>query len=182
MTRLILLDRDGVINYDSPHYIKDVDEWVPIPGAIDAVAALKRGGYMVAVCSNQSGVGRGLLTMPALKGIHAKLHALLRERGVSLDVLDYCPHHPDEGCDCRKPRPGMLIRTMQALGVDPEETLFVGDAIRDVEAALAAGCRPVLVRSAGGAAVEAEARQLGVDWIEDDLAAVARTLLEDDPC
>ena len=182
MTRLILLDRDGVINLESPDYIKDVDEWVPIPGSIDAIAKLKRAGYHVAVCTNQSGVGRGIVTPAALDRIHARLHALLAEGGVALDGLSYCPHHPDANCDCRKPRPGMLCRTMQALGITGAETVFVGDAIRDVEAALAAGCHPVLVRTGGGARVERQARALGVEQVADDLAAYARTLLESASC
>lgn len=182
MTRLILLDRDGVINYDSPHYIRAVDEWIPIPGALDAIAALKRAGFLVGVCTNQAGVGRGVVSPEALEGIHARLSSLLDQRGVTLDALEYCPHHPAEGCECRKPRPGMLIRSMRTLGVPAEDTLFVGDNIRDIEAAHAAGCRPVLVRTGSGAAAEIQARGLGVDWVEDDLAAVAVSLLKGASC
>lgn len=182
MTRLILLDRDGVINADSPDYIKDVDEWVPLPGALEAIAALKRKGLLVAVCTNQSGVGRGIIAPAALERIHRRLHARLAELGVRLDGLWYCAHRPEEGCPCRKPRPGMLLDAMQALGVAPDETLFVGDAVRDIEAARAAGCRSALVLTGRGRAAEAEARALGVDWVEEDLGAVARRLVGEGRC
>ncbi len=117
MTRLILLDRDGVINYDSPDFIKDVHEWEPIPGALDAIAALKASGYLVAVCTNQSGVGRGLLSEAALGRIHQCLAQALAARGAALDGLYHCPHVPADGCACRKPRPGMLTAAMKDLGV-----------------------------------------------------------------
>ncbi|HEX7034683.1 MAG TPA: D-glycero-beta-D-manno-heptose 1,7-bisphosphate 7-phosphatase [Pseudomonadales bacterium] len=182
MTRLILLDRDGVINADSPDYIKDVDEWVPLPGALEAIAALKQSGFLVAVCTNQSGIGRGIVAPAALERIHRRLAERLAELGVRLDGLRYCPHRPEEDCPCRKPRPGMLLESMQALGVGPDETLFVGDDVRDVEAARAAGCRSALVLCGRGRAAEAEARALGVDWVEEDLAAVARRLVAEERC
>lgn len=182
MTRLILLDRDGVINHDSPDCIKHVDEWVPVPGAIEAIAALKRARFLVGVCTNQAGLARGLITSAALAAIHDRLRRLLAAEGVALDDLRYCPHAPEAGCDCRKPRPGMLEAAMEALGVAAADTLFVGDAVRDMQAAIAAGCRPVLVRTGGGAAAEPAARALGVDWVADDLAAVARELIGDTAC
>jgi D-glycero-D-manno-heptose 1,7-bisphosphate phosphatase len=182
MARLILLDRDGVINHDSPDYIKHVDEWVPLPGAIEAIVALKRAGFLVGVCTNQAGLARGLLSEPALAAIHDRLHRLLAAQDTALDDLRFCPHGPDAGCGCRKPRPGMLVAAMRALRVAPSDTLFVGDAVRDVEAALAAGCRPVLVRSGTGADAEAAARALGVTWVAEDLAEVARVLIGDTGC
>lgn len=173
MTRLILLDRDGVLNFDSPDYIKDADEWQEIPGSLDAVALLKRAGLRVAVCTNQAGIGRGLLSERALARIHARLEQALAARGVGLDALRYCPHHPDAKCRCRKPQPGMLIDTMTELAVAPADTIFVGDAIRDVEAAHAAGCHAALVRTGHGASVEAIASGMGLVWVGDDLAAFA---------
>lgn len=171
MARLILLDRDGVLNVDSPHFVRSADEWVPIPGALAAVAALKQAGYLVGVCTNQSGVGRGLFSEETLGKIHGKLHEALRSMDAGLDDLRYCPHAPDAGCNCRKPAPGMLLEAMAALGVEPEDTIFVGDAIRDVEAAHAAGCAAALVRTGKGAQVEPLARGMGVSWVGDDLAA-----------
>lgn len=177
MTRLILLDRDGVINFDSPNYIKDADEWLPIPGALESIARLKQAGLMVGVCTNQSGIGRGLLTEAALARVHGKFTARLARLGGTLDALIHCPHHPDDGCWCRKPRPGMLIEAMTRLGVTPTETIYVGDSVRDVEAARAAGCRAALVLTGkGGAAVET-ARALGVSDVVDDLAALVQILL-----
>jgi D-glycero-D-manno-heptose 1,7-bisphosphate phosphatase len=173
MARLILLDRDGVLNVDSPDFVRSPDEWIPIEGSMAAVARLKRAGFLVGVCSNQSGVGRGLFSEEVLGDIHRKLHDALRAADAELDDLRFCPHAPDAGCSCRKPAPGMLIAAMTALGVEPRDTIFVGDAIRDVEAAHAAGCRSALVRTGKGAQVEPLARGMGVSWVGDDLAAFA---------
>jgi len=182
MTRLILLDRDGVINYDSPDYIKDAHEWSPVPGSLQAIARLKGAGYLVAVCTNQSGVGRGIFTEDALERIHRKMTAALAELGVALDDLRYCPHHPDDGCECRKPRPGMLLATLASLHVAPTEAVLVGDRIKDLEAARAAGCRAAFVRTGVDAALEPQARAMGVDWIADDLDHFTRMLIEQSPC
>jgi D-glycero-D-manno-heptose 1,7-bisphosphate phosphatase len=182
MARLILLDRDGVINFDSPSYVKSPEEWIPIPGALDAIADLKHAGWRVAVCSNQSGVGRGLFTLDALDAIHAKLASALAERSVRLDALRFCPHLPGAGCRCRKPAPGMLIDAMQALGAAPERTIAIGDSVRDVEAARAAGCRAILVRTGNGTADESAARRLGVVAVYDDLRAAADALIGDGAC
>lgn len=173
MARLILLDRDGVLNADSPDFVRDVGDWRPLPGALDAVARLKRAGLLVGVCSNQSGIARGIVSEAALARIHGRLASELDHRGTALDTLRYCPHGPDDGCRCRKPAPGMLVDAMAELGVSPAETVFVGDSIRDVEAARAAGCRAALVRTGNGSAAEPAARDLGVIWVGDDLAAFA---------
>lgn len=181
MTRLILLDRDGVINVDSPDHIRSVDQWLPIPGALDAIARLKSAGLLVGVCTNQSGIARGLLDEAVLRHIHEKLAAMLAARGVALDALEYCPHHPHAGCECRKPKPGMLIKVMQQVGVAPTEALFVGDSLRDMQAARAAGCDGALVLTGKGSASLEAVRALGITWVAEDLAAVARTLLRDAP-
>jgi D-glycero-D-manno-heptose 1,7-bisphosphate phosphatase len=182
MTRLILLDRDGVINFDSPDYIKDADEWRPIPGSLDAIAELKHAGYLVAVCTNQAGVGRGIFSLAELDRIHGRMVSELAARGVVLDSLRYCPHHPAAGCECRKPRPGMLTDTMALLGVSAADTVYVGDNLEDVAAAQAAGCRAALVRTGSGAAVEQAARAMNVCCVADDLAAFVRALLREVPC
>lgn len=178
MARLILLDRDGVINFDSRDFVRDADEFQLIPGAVEAIAAMKRAGLLVGVCTNQSGIGRGLFTEDALERMHDKLREALEEVGVELDDLRVCPHRPDETCDCRKPRPGMLLDAMAALGVGREDTIYVGDSIRDVEAAHAAGCQAALVRTGNGASVEPLARGMGVVWVGDDLAAFAEWVRE----
>ena len=182
MARLIILDRDGVINFDSPAFIKSPEEWHPIPRALEAIALLKADGWLVAVCSNQSGVGRGLITPDALDGIHEKLRQALSPLGVRLDGLAFCPHRPEDDCRCRKPRPGMLTDMMESLGVGPEQTVVIGDSIRDIQAGQAAGCRCMLVRTGNGAACEGAVRALGVDAVCDDLWSAAMTLRGSTPC
>ena len=184
MYRLVLLDRDGVINHrPSPkrdghpgNYIKTPREWSPIPGALEAVATLNALGCLVAVCTNQSGVGRGIMSTDALAAVHRHMEAALREAGGRLDGVYVCPHRPDEACACRKPRPGLLREAMADFRVRAAETCFVGDSLRDIEAARAARCEAILVRTGGGAAVEAEARIAGVRFVYDDLAAAVDRL------
>ena len=174
--RLVVLDRDGVINEDSGEFIKSVAEWRPISGSLEAIAALTRAGFRVAVVTNQSGVGRGLFTEQTLEAIHARMNAAVRHAGGELAGIYYCPHHPDEGCDCRKPKTALLRRLEGDLGVSLEGVPFVGDRISDVGAADAVGARAILVRTGTGAAT---ARTLGARSIEvfDDLAAAARALI-----
>jgi D-glycero-D-manno-heptose 1,7-bisphosphate phosphatase len=181
MARLIILDRDGVINFDSPAFIKSPEEWHPLPGALDAIADLKHVGWQVAVCSNQSGIGRGLITPEKLEAIHACLRKALAERGVCLDGIAFCPHRPDEDCSCRKPLPGMLIDTMSQFDANPANTVVIGDSLRDIEAGLAAGCRCILVRTGNGRAAEASVRALGITEVFDDLRAAADKLLGELP-
>jgi D-glycero-D-manno-heptose 1,7-bisphosphate phosphatase len=177
MARLILLDRDGVINVDSPDYVKSPDEWRPIPGSLQAIATLRASGFKVGVCTNQAGVARGHLTRTDLEAIHAKMCDALGELNAQFDGVAYCPHHPDAGCRCRKPQPGMLLTMMRRLKVPARDTMFVGDSLRDVQAAIAAGCRAVVVRTGNGVQTETQARDQGltVDTFED-LASFAQHL------
>jgi D-glycero-D-manno-heptose 1,7-bisphosphate phosphatase len=173
--RLVLLDRDGVINEDSD-YIKTPDEWRPLPGSLAAIAALTRAGARVVVVTNQSGVGRGLYDVAMLDAIHARMSAAVAAAGGALAGIYYCPHTPDDGCDCRKPRPGLLHRIERELGCSLAGTPFIGDKRSDVEAAEAIGARPMLVRTGYGAATE---RALGGRAIEvfDDLESAVRAIL-----
>ncbi len=148
--KVVILDRDGVVNFDSDAYVKSPAEWRAIPGSIAAVARLNRAGYRVAIATNQSGVGRGLFARETLDRIHARMHAALAEGGARIDVLACCPHAPDAGCDCRKPRPGLLRQIADALRVDLRGVPFVGDTLADVQAALAVGAHPILVRTGKG--------------------------------
>ena len=173
MARLILLDRDGVINRDSDAFVKSVEEFLPLSGSYEAIAALSRSGYLVAVCTNQSGVGRGLLTEAELGRIHDKLEQGVRDAGGALQSIEYCPHLPDAGCECRKPKPGMVNTLMRNLNVSPDRTTVVGDSLRDLQAGQAAGCRVVLVRTGNGRKTETAARKAGCQEIYDDLAAFA---------
>ena len=170
---LVLLDRDGVINAESPTFIKSTQEWRPLPGSIEAIAKLHAAGYLIGVCTNQSAIGRGLLTSAGLARIHAELERRVIAKGGQIARIRYCPHLPEDGCACRKPLPGMLNDLLTTFGGERAETYFVGDSERDVRAALAARCRPALVRPGNGAAAEKTVRALGVDEVYADLAAFA---------
>lgn len=148
--KLIILDRDGVINQDSDDYIRSPEEWVAIPGSLDAIARLNQAGYQIVVCTNQSGLARGYFNIETLQAIHAKMLKQLAQHGGYIEAIFYCPHGPDEHCDCRKPKPGMLIEAGQRLKANLQETIMVGDTERDIQAAQAAGAQGVLVRTGKG--------------------------------
>ncbi len=152
--KLIILDRDGVINRDSKEFVKSPEEWVPLPGSIDAIAWLSKAGYTLAVASNQSGLARGLFDRDTLEAMHAKLHGLVAEAGGHIDRIVVCPHGPDDGCDCRKPKPGLLLQLGSHYGQSLEGVIVIGDSLRDLEAAAAVNSRPVLVRTGNGAETE----------------------------
>jgi D-glycero-D-manno-heptose 1,7-bisphosphate phosphatase len=180
MTRpkLVMIDRDGVINEDSGEFIKSVAEWRPIRGSLEAIAALHRGGWKVTVVTNQSGVGRGLYDEATLGEIHEHMRERVRAAGGELAGVYYCPHLPDAGCDCRKPKPGMFRALERDLNVSVVGAPYIGDRISDVDAAEAVGALPMLVRTGTGSAAEAAlgARRVAVF---DDLAAAARSLLDE---
>ena len=148
--KLVILDRDGVINEDSDDYIKSEDEWIPIPGSLEAIAQLNQAGYHAVVVSNQSGIARGLFTYDDLHRMHAKMNALLAQLGGHVDAVLYCPHHPDDGCPCRKPAPGLLLQLAERLSVDLRGVPLVGDTLSDVQAASQVGAAPVMVRTGRG--------------------------------
>ena len=150
MSRMIILDRDGVINQDSDNYIKNADEWVPIPGSLEAIKRLKKAGYLVTVATNQSGIARGLFGEDDLKAIHDKMHDMLAARGVGIDGVFYCPHGPQDNCICRKPKPGLLFQIARKFDINLSATPYVGDNIGDIKAAKIANARPVLVRTGKG--------------------------------
>jgi D-glycero-D-manno-heptose 1,7-bisphosphate phosphatase len=175
--RLVVVDRDGVINEDSDDFIKSVAEWRPLPGSLEAIAALTRGGFAVAVVTNQSGVGRGLLDEATLGEIHAHMRDAVRTAGGELAGIFYCPHRPDAGCICRKPGPGMFRALERALGVSVEGAPYIGDRASDVEAARGVGARPILVRTGVGAATERSLADPRVP-VFDDLWSAAQSLLD----
>jgi len=148
--KLVIVDRDGVLNVDAKESIKSPEEWVPIEGSLDAIAALNDAGFRVVVATNQSGVGRGLIDMLTLNRIHRKMIDALRAVGARIDAIFYCPHAEEKGCDCRKPKPGMLLDIGRRFGVDLTKVPAVGDARRDLLAAKAAGAIPMLVRTGKG--------------------------------
>ncbi len=143
----VILDRDGVINFDSVHYILAPDQWRPVPGALAAIARLRRLGVPVAVASNQSAVGRGMISREQFESIRRTMEQAIHDAGGALAASAYCFHAPDDGCDCRKPRPGLVRRVLRELACDPKRTVMIGDSLRDLEAALAAGIHAALVIS-----------------------------------
>ena len=148
--KLVILDRDGVINYDSEHFIKNPDEWKPIPGSLEAIARFNQAGYRVVIATNQSGIGRGLFDMAMLNTIHDKLYRALAQVGGRIDALFYCPHAADLNCQCRKPRPGMLEEIGRRFNSPLQGVPAIGDALRDLEAAAAVGAQPMLVLTGKG--------------------------------
>jgi D-glycero-D-manno-heptose 1,7-bisphosphate phosphatase len=174
---LVLLDRDGVVNEDSADFVKSPDEWRPIAGSLKAMARLKRAGFAVAICTNQSGIARGLFGVSALEAIHDRMRRELARQGGALDGIYVCPHGPEDRCTCRKPRAGLLSRAMAELGIGASSTHYIGDSVRDMQAALTAGCTPILVRTGNGLASETAARELGVVHVHDDLASATDWIL-----
>jgi len=177
---LVILDRDGVINEDSDDYIKSLAEWRPLPGSIEAIARLSRCGFTVAVATNQSGLGRGLFGLDELEAIHGRINELVQAAGGELAGIFYCPHTPDDACDCRKPKAGLIDAIERELGVSARGAWFVGDSLRDLEAGRAKGCVPLLVLTGKGERTRAkiEGEPLWRDVrVFADLAAVATTLI-----
>jgi D-glycero-D-manno-heptose 1,7-bisphosphate phosphatase len=174
--KLLILDRDGVINQDSDAYIKSVEEWIPLPGAIEAIAQLSRAGWTVAVATNQSGIARGYYDIATLEAMHERLRSLVAQQGGELGLVVYCPHGPDEGCACRKPKPGMLHAIAEHYGVSLARLWFVGDSLGDLEAARAVDCQPVLVKTGKGEKTLGKTLPVGT-LVFDDLAAVAAELI-----
>jgi D-glycero-D-manno-heptose 1,7-bisphosphate phosphatase len=178
--KLIVLDRDGVINYDSTQYIKSPDEWRPIPGSLEAIARLNHAGFRVVVATNQSGIGRGLFDMATLNAIHEKMHKALALAGGRIDALFYCPHTADAQCECRKPRGGMLREIGLRYGVELTGVPCVGDSERDLKAAEAVGGQPMLVLTGKGERTLREGNFPKNTVIFPDLAFAVSALLAGD--
>ena len=176
--KLIILDRDGVINQDSDAFVKTPDEWIALPGSLAAIARLSQAGYTVVVASNQSGLARGLFDMATLNAIHAKLHRELAQAGGVIDAIFLCPHGPDDGCACRKPLPGMYHDIASRYDANLAGVPAVGDSLRDLQAATAAGCAPWLVLTGNGAKTRQGELPPGTR-VAADLSAVADALLQE---
>lgn len=175
--KVIVLDRDGVINHDSDHFIKSPDEWVPIPGSVEAIARLTQADFTVVVATNQSGVGRGLFDVATLAAIHGKMHKAVEKAGGRIDAVFYCPHSAEDKCGCRKPKPGMLIEIGQRFGIELTGVPSVGDALRDLQAAAAVGAQPMLVLTGKGEKTLAEGGFPANTIIYPNLAATVDALL-----
>jgi D-glycero-D-manno-heptose 1,7-bisphosphate phosphatase len=153
--QLIILDRDGVINFDSDQFIKNPEEWKPIPGSLEAIARLNQAGYRVVVSTNQSGIGRGLFDMPMLNAIHDKMHKACALVGARIDAVFYCPHTAESNCHCRKPKAGMLEEIAERYNVSLAGVPAVGDSLRDLQSAVTMGAQPYLVLTGKGAKTQA---------------------------
>lgn len=175
--RLVILDRDGVINEDSDAYIKSPDEWIPIPGSLEAIARLNRADYRVIVATNQSGIARGLFTLDTLNRIHEKMNRALADIGASLDAVFYCPHGPEDQCACRKPLPGLLHDIERRLNVSLQGVPAIGDSMRDLQAAVTVGAAPILVLTGKGRRTLAKLDILAGVPVFEDLAAAVDALL-----
>ena len=150
MRRFVILDRDGVINHDSPDYIKSADEWVPIAGSLEAIALLTQNDIDVFIATNQAGIARGKLSSEELNSIHNNLQKVVSDSGGLIKDIKFCPHHPDDHCKCRKPEPGLLLELAEVHELDLSEGVYVGDSLKDLRAAEAAGCTAVLVLTGNG--------------------------------
>ncbi len=183
--KLVILDRDGTINEDRDDYVKSADEWVPVPGALEAIARLNHAGWHTVVATNQSGLARGLFDMAALNAIHARMNRELGAYGGRIDAVFFCPHGPDDGCRCRKPLPGLFEMIGERYGIDLAETHLVGDSLRDLQAGAAAGSAPHLVRTGKGARLDAtqiDALMLEIPGtrVHADLAGFAQDLIHNE--
>ena len=175
--KLIILDRDGVINQDSKDYIKSADEWRAIPGSLEAIARLTHNGYRIVVASNQAGLARGKLTIETLNTIHYKMHDQISRYGGVIEAVFFCPHGPDDGCGCRKPEPGLYNEIARRLHVNLQGVISIGDKLSDVEAARAAGASPVLVKTGYGQSIVDNNEQPDGVPVYDDLAAAVDDLI-----
>jgi D-glycero-D-manno-heptose 1,7-bisphosphate phosphatase len=181
--KLVILDRDGTINEDRDDYVKSPEEWVPIPGSLEAIARLNHAGWHTVIATNQSGLARGLFDMATLNAIHARMNRELAAFGGRIDAIFFCPHAPDGGCSCRKPLPGLISMIGERYGVGLAETYIVGDSLRDLRAGVSVGCAPHLVRTGKGArldaaALEALAAEIPHAVVHADLAAFAHELIQ----
>ena len=189
--KLIILDRDGVINHDSANYIKSADEWVPIDGSIEAIARLHKAGFTVVIATNQAGLAKGKFDLDDLEAMHEKLTQLVEDQGAELGAIFYCPHHPDDKCKCRKPMPGMVDAIEAEFNISAEGFYFVGDSLRDMQAAITKGCKPILVKTGNGektiaqlanVSLQTDAPQLSPEQVQvfNDLAAAADFIIAND--
>jgi D-glycero-D-manno-heptose 1,7-bisphosphate phosphatase len=175
--KLVVLDRDGVINADSDAFIKSPDEWVAIPGSLEAIARLNQAGYRVAIASNQSGIGRGLFDMAALNAMHEKMNRTAAAVGGRIDAVFFCPHTQEDECECRKPKPGMLQQIVERFEIDPADTPMVGDSLRDLQAGAALGFELHLVLTGKGRKTLAAGNLPPNTKVHDDLRTFALDFL-----
>jgi D-glycero-D-manno-heptose 1,7-bisphosphate phosphatase len=175
--KLVILDRDGVINHDSDAFIKGPEEWRPLPGSLEAIARLNQAGYHVIIATNQSGVGRGLFEVSTLNAIHDKMHRALAQIGGRIDAIFFCPHALEANCECRKPKPGLLEEIARRFNVDLKGVPVIGDALRDLQAAATVGAAPVLVLTGKGKKTQREGEMPDDTQVYADLADAVRAIV-----
>lgn len=177
--KLAILDRDGVINHDSDTFVKSPDEWIALPGSLEAIARLSHANWRVVIASNQSGIARGLFSMETLNAIHSKLRKELAHVGGNIDAIFICPHGPDDRCLCRKPKPGMFLDIAQRYDIDLQNVPAVGDSLRDLQAASEAGCSPWLVLTGNGQKTWDKGDLPAGTQIRENLAAMVDAWLQE---
>lgn len=180
--KLVILDRDGTINQDRDDYVKSPDEWVPLPGSLEAISRLNHAGWHTVLATNQSGLGRGLFDMASMNAIQLKMNQALALQGGRIDAVFFCPHAPDDDCDCRKPKPGLMLQIAERFGVSLNDTPMVGDNLRDMQAGATAGCPTHLVLTGKSAGLEGRPLADLLDavpgtCVHTDLAAFADWLI-----
>lgn len=183
--KLVILGRDGILNAYRDDHVKVPEEWVPIPGALEALARLNHAGWHAVVATNQAGIGRGMIDMASVNLVHAHMNKLMQAQGARLDAVFFCPHTPEDQCECRKPLPGMMLEIGERYGIDLTQVPMAADTLRDLQAAHAAGCEPHLVRTGRAAhlddvALELWCRQVPGVRVHADLAALAEHLIARD--
>lgn len=177
--KLVILDRDGVINHDSDNQIKSEEEWIPIDGSLEAIATLNQAGYKVVIATNQSGLGYGLFNIDTLNAMHNKMHRALDTLGAQVEAIVFCPHTPEDNCECRKPKSGMLQQISQRFFSELEGVPVIGDSKDDLESALEVGAQPILVLTGKGQkTLESLDKALNIP-VYDDLASAVDALLAD---
>ena len=182
LPRLVILGRDGVLNLYREDHVKSPDEWQPVPGALEAVARLNQAGWHTVVATNQSGIGRGMIDMASVNAVHSHMMRCVAAAGGRIDAVFFCPHAPEDHCDCRKPAPGLLLEIGRRYGIDLRHVPMASDTLRDLQAAHAAGCQPHLVRCGRAAGLgDAEADRIAAQVpgaaVHTDLGAFADALL-----
>jgi D-glycero-D-manno-heptose 1,7-bisphosphate phosphatase len=176
--KLVILDRDGVINHDSDSYIKRPEEWKAITGSLEAIARLTQAGYHVVVATNQSGVGRGLFEMSTLNAIHDKMHRAVSQAGGRIDAVFYCPHAQEANCECRKPKAGLLEEIGRRFGTSLQGVPFIGDSRRDLDCAVTVGAQPILVLTGKGATTQRDGSLPAGTVVHADLAAAVTSIIK----